>query len=83
MKFFYSKPSDEAPKLEPDVSVCMSTMDSIVVVKLSDVEKMTDTDELRKLGKQVYNHLLQTFDEEECENANIILDEIDKKLNAQ
>ncbi len=80
MNFFRSKPKES---VAPEVSVCMSTNDSIMVIHLSDVLEMTNKDELRKLARRIFNHVAQSFDEEECTNGSILLEEIEKKLSAQ
>ena len=56
---------------------------TMTVVRLTDIAKIP-TSELQRLGQRIAVHVMETFDEEECENGNIILAEIEKKLtNAQ
>lgn len=71
-----------APALpkEKDVSICYTRGDTMWVLKLSTVKRTTDRRYLEELREDVVVFLCESYSPEDCENGQLILEEIEKKL---
>lgn len=83
MNYFFPKPTMTEQTQDVDVVVYITRGNTMTTVRLSYVKKLTDPKELVQLRQDIGIVVAETFDEEECENGNIILEEIERKLNAQ
>lgn len=80
--YFFPKTTMPEQTQDVDVSLYITRGNTMTMIRLSYVKKLTDTRELYKLQQDVMNHVAESFDEEECTNGNIILEEIEKRLLA-
>ncbi len=69
------------PAEEEDCSVCVTSGDTMYIVKLSDVPKMTHA-ELRKWHSKLIMFCAESWSPEDCEDAERILAAIDMNLRA-
>ncbi len=74
------KPATPPPQ-QKDVSICFSRGDTLWVVKLSQVKRMTDMRQLQELRADLITFLLESYSPEDSEDGQIILEEIEKKLS--
>lgn len=81
--YFFAKTQPVEETKDIDIAVYMTRGNTMTVLRLSEVKKITDRKELYELGRRVWAHVAESFDQEECENGSIIIEEIEKKLNAQ
>ena len=72
------KPATVPPKPKT-VRVCFTRGNSMYTLTLKDVESMTDT-EIKKWRNMILSHCYETYDPEECENADLILKAMDARL---
>ena len=77
MNYFFPQSSEMTSSRE--ISVCLMSGNTLSIVKLTDIKNMS-ANQLRKTGYAIANHVMETFDEEESENGNIILAEIERLL---
>lgn len=80
--YFFPKSTVIEQTQDVDIAVYITRGNTMTTIRLSYVKNLTDTKELYKLQQDIMNHTGETFDEEECTNGNIILEEIDKRLLA-
>jgi hypothetical protein len=80
MNYFF--PKTEMSESTREISVCLYKGNTITVLRLADVKDIPES-ELRIWGERLVNHILHTFDEEQCENADIILAAIQKRISGQ
>lgn len=81
--YFFTKAQAPEESKDTDVVIYMTRGNTMTIVRLSEVKKMTDRKELYDLWQRAWAHVAESFDQEECENGSIIIEEIKKKLNAQ
>ena len=83
--YTYFFPTMEAPKptaVPPPpktIRVCFTRGNTMYTLTLKDVEDMTEN-EIKEWRRMVISHSCETYDPEESENANIILDAMDKRF---
>ncbi len=70
-----------APPREPDVSICHTQGDTMWVISLSAVKKMTDRRQLLEIANEVRYFLMECYSSEESEKGERILAEIERILN--
>ncbi len=69
-----------APPREPDVSICHTQGDTMWVISLSAVKKMTNRRQLLEIANEVHYFLLESYSPEESEKGERILAEIERIL---
>jgi ABC-type uncharacterized transport system ATPase subunit len=82
LKYFFPRKPEPSIETE-DVAIYIPHGESIQIIRLSNILNITDRATLIELGQRVYTYIVETVDEEECANASILLEEIEKKLSAQ
>lgn len=82
INYFFSA-TETKPKetMDIDIAVCVTRNNEMTVYRLSNIKKITDRKDLYTIGHEIANHVAESFDQEEVNNGNIILDEIQRMLS--